>query len=150
MATKLDKMVICIDRLLPIKSYDSLNTWYCKITWIIKISNLTWWAPAHKLTWPFRLWSCEITWQSEIIVSLVPQCLWPPNVASWWLAMRSFNSWCYSTLWSRNVARSHDKLKLLYLHYQNVLGHKTRQDGAFYHKVTWPYNHGILQDHLTY
>ena len=32
-------------------------------------------------------------------------------------------------LWSGGPARLREKLKLLYLHYQNIYGHKTMQDG---------------------
>ena len=32
----------------------------------------------------------QITWQTKKI-SLLPQCLWSPNLASWWLAMRGFH-----------------------------------------------------------
>ena len=52
--------------------------------------NLPWWAPAYKHTWTLIMWSCKITWQTKIIISSLPQCLWPPNLASWWLAMRGF------------------------------------------------------------
>ena len=50
MAIKLGKMVIYFDGLLPIKSRDFLFTW-----------------------------SSEITWQTKIIISSRPQCLWSPN-----------------------------------------------------------------------
>ena len=52
-----------------------------------------------------------VMWQPKIIISPLPQYLWPPNLAaSWWLAMRGFHLYCYSTLWSRGCARSRDKL----------------------------------------
>ena len=55
------------------------------------------------------------------------------------------------------TARSRDKLKALYLHYQSVYGHQTRQDGnlswwAPVHKITWPLNHVVKlkwSDHVT-
>ena len=54
MATKLCRMVMYLDELLLIKSHD-----------------------------PFITWSCKITWQTKIIISPLPQCLWPPNLARW-------------------------------------------------------------------
>ena len=45
------------------------------------------------------------------------------------------------------------KLKSLYLHYQSAYGHHTWQDGnlpwwALAYKVTWPFNHVVLWDHM--
>ena len=89
---------------------------------------------------------CEITWQPKIITSLLPQCLWPPNLASWWLAMMGFHT-CYSTVWSRGIAKSRDTLKSLYLHYHNFYDHKMCQDDGLPwvtatqkshdHSITW-------------
>ena len=53
MAIKLGRMITdADDGLLPINSHDSLITWFCKITW-----------------------------QTNIIISSLPQWLWPPNLA---------------------------------------------------------------------
>ena len=52
MAIKLGRMVTYLDLLLPIKSNDHVFTWFC-----------------------------EITWQTKNIVSPLPQCLRPQNVA---------------------------------------------------------------------
>ena len=71
----------------------------------------------------------------------------PGNLASWWLAMMGFHP-CYSSFWSCSLARSRDKLKPLYLHYNNIYGHKARQDGyshldsllpikLYDHIITW-------------
>ena len=49
------KMVIYFDELLLIKSHDPLITW-----------------------------SYKIKWETKIIISSLPQCLWPSNVARWW------------------------------------------------------------------
>ena len=96
---KLGKMVTYLDRLLPVKSHDVLITWFWKITW-----------------------------QPKIIISLLPQCLWRPNLTSWWFAMRGFYWYCFSILCSRDLARSHNRLKSLYFNYLNIYSHKTRQD----------------------
>ena len=98
MATKLGRMVIYLERLLPIKSHDHIITWSWKITWETKN------------------------------ISLLPQCLWAQNLAGWWLTLRSSYP-CYFTLWSSGIGKLRDKLKSLYLHYHNVFGHKTWQDG---------------------
>ena len=58
------------------------------------------------------------------------------------------------TRWSGGLARSRGKLKKLYLHFHNAYGYKTWLDGelpwaAATQKVAWPYNHVVLQDHVT-
>ena len=58
MATKLGMMVTYLDGLLAIKSHD------------------------------FSSRGLKITWQPKIIIFPLPQCLWPTNLASWWLVMR--------------------------------------------------------------
>ena len=57
------------------------------------------------------MWSCKITWQTETVTSLLPHCLWPLNLAGWWLTLSGFCPWSYSTLWSRGLLRLHDQLK---------------------------------------
>ena len=61
--------------------------------------------------------------------------------------MRGFCQNCHVTFWLRGLARS--RAKLIYLHYQNIYGYKTREDGdlpgvLFTHKVKWPYNSVML------
>ena len=127
MATKLGRIVNYLGSLLPIKSHDPLITWSCKIIWKTKIMI----SSLPQCLWPPNLAgqrSCEITWQTKIIITPLPQCLWSPKLVSWWLTMRVFQPSCYSTLWSCGLVRSRDKLKTLYLHYHNAYGHKTRQD----------------------
>ena len=111
--TKRDKMVIYIDGPVPINLHDLSITWLCEIIWKPKT------------------------------ISLLPQCLWPPNLASWWLAIKVFHPWCYSHLWWQT--------KIISAQY---CGHKTRHDGdlpwlPFIQKVKWPYNHLVLWDHVT-
>ena len=112
MATKFGRVVTYHERLPPIKSHDPLTKW------------------------PF-----EITWQTKIILSLLPECLRPPNLVRLWNTLRSSS---YLTLWSR----------VLYLHYQSVYGHQTWQDDtlpwwATTYKSTWPFDHVVLEDHST-
>ena len=64
MVTKLGRMLTDHKGLQPIKSHDPLITW-----------------------------SCEITWQIEII-SLLLQYLWPPNLARRWHSRKC--SWCFN------------------------------------------------------
>ena len=98
MANKFGNTVTYLDGLLPIKLHDSSI-----------------------------IWSREITWQPKIIISLLPQCLCPPNLASWWHAMKGFHRQCYSTLLSIGLAISRDKLIIIsplpkYLWPQNWAG----------------------------
>ena len=58
------------------------------------------------------------------------------------------------TLWSRGLARSHDKLKLLYLHYHSAHDHQTWKNsdlpwGAPNHKVIYCLVRMVLQGHVT-
>ena len=62
-------------------------------------------------------------WQTKTIISLLPQYLWPSNMAEWGLAMKSPHPKSRITLWSHGLARSHDKFKLLSLHYHHAYGH---------------------------
>ena len=66
--------------------------------------------------------------------------------------------WNHMTLWSCCLARSRDKLNSnetqTELHYQSVSDHQTWYDGsspwwAATHKVTWLFDHVVLQDHVT-
>ena len=57
-ATKLCRMVTYRDGPLPLKSIDHLITW-----------------------------SCKVTWQTKIIISLLQQRFWPPNLAGWKLTL---------------------------------------------------------------
>ena len=43
-------------------------------------------------------WSCEITWKTSYIISPVSQCLWPPNLVGWWLALRVSYRYSHLTL----------------------------------------------------
>ena len=57
------------------------------------------------------------------------------------------------TLWPCGLARSHDKLKSLYHHYQNAYGHQTWHEGNLpwwtaTYKVIWPFNLLVLRDHV--
>ena len=45
-------------------------------------------------------WSCQIKWNIRSVMSLLQKILWPPNLARWWLSMRSFLAQCYSILWT--------------------------------------------------
>ena len=55
MATKFGRMVTYFKGLLAINSYNALIMWFCKVTW-----------------------------QTTIIISPIPQCLWPSNLLGWW------------------------------------------------------------------
>ena len=51
-------------------------------------------------------------------------------------------------LWSGNLAKPWEKLKLVYIHYCKVYCHNTWQDGnlpwaPFTHKVMWKYDHVV-------
>ena len=58
MAMKLSRMVTYLEGLLTSKSYNTL----------IK-------------------WSCNVTWQTKSIISLLSECLWPPKLTGWYLIL---------------------------------------------------------------
>ena len=67
MATTLGRIMTYLERLLAIKSHV-----------------------------PLVMWSCKMTWQTKIIISPQPQCLWPRNLSWWWPSLRgSWITWCY-------------------------------------------------------
>lgn len=57
------------------------------------------------------------------------------------------------TLWSPDLAKSHEKGKPLYLHDQSLYGHQIRQDGklpwwALIYILTWPFDLARPRDKL--
>ena len=69
------------------RSLDKLKTYlhyqraYGHQSW--QDDNLPWWALVHKVTDLLVTLSSKITWQTKLIISPLPQCLWPPHVAGW-------------------------------------------------------------------
>ena len=102
---------------------------------------------------PWVTWSCWIRWPIKSILYLLWQCLWPLNLAEWWLILRGSYLKSHMALESLGTAKSWDKLKPLHIHYQHACSHQTWQVvdiswGAPNHKVTWLYDHMILWDLL--
>ena len=96
MATKLGRMVTYLNGLLTIKSHYALVTW-----------------------------SCIIMWQTKIIISLLPQCLWPPNLVEWWHYSEKLLT---IKFWSRGLASSRDKQISFYLYYKSAYDNQTWND----------------------
>ena len=126
-ATKRCRMVTCFDGLLPIKSHDRFITCFC-----------------------------EITWQTKTIISPLPTTLPMTTklgrVVTYLERLQTIKS--HMTVLSRDLARSRDKRKPLYLPYQSAYGHQTWQNCNFpwratTFKVTWPFNLEVLRDHMT-
>ena len=93
--------------------------------------------------------SFEITWQTKTIIFAQELCLWSPNLAGWWPTLTGSYPQSHMILWSRGLARSLDKLKLLYLHYSSAYGHQTLSDseifwGAPNHKLLLIFDHVAL------
>ena len=63
--------------------------------------------------------SCLST--TKDLISPLPQCLWPPNLAGWCLVMRSSYPKNRMTFWPCGYARLRDKQKSLYLQYLDGL-----------------------------
>ena len=60
---------------------------------------------------PLIMLSCKVTWNFRSVISPLQQCLWLPDLARWWLTMRSFHPQSFTTLWTRSHVRPRDKLK---------------------------------------
>ena len=104
MASKLDRMVTYLDCLLSVKSNGSIITWFFEITWQTKtlyfhyhndFGHKTWQVMTylelllpvkshdHKIKLP-----CKWFWQTNIIISLLTQCLWLSFLAGWGYAIK--------------------------------------------------------------
>ena len=122
----------------------------CHLTW--QYGNLPVAALTHKITWP--LWSrilAKSLKKKKPIISPLPQCLSPPNLARWWLTLRGSYSQSPTTLRSGFLVRSSNKLKPLYLHYDSAVPMTTKLDRMVTptHNVTRPFGHMILKDRIT-
>ena len=68
--------------------------------------------------------------------------------------MRSFHPSILSILWSRSLAKPHEKLNMLFLHFTKTNNHQTWQNGdllwaASSQKVTWPCHRVVLKSYIT-
>ena len=92
------------------------------------------------------MWTRKVTWKIIPVISHLPQHLWPQNLTRLSINMRSFHPWSHTNLWTPGYMRSLDKLKTLFLHYQNGYGHQTyMQWGVSFHRVTRPFYQMVLQ-----
>ena len=99
-------------------------------------------------------WSCEITWWIIIIISLLPQCLWPQNLVrvvtylERLLPIKShdyiFKCSCEIT-WQTKII-IHLLSQCLYLPKLAVSFHKR----VSFHKLTKSFDHVVLQRHVKY
>ena len=140
MFTKLGRMVIYLDGLVPITTHDCLITWSCKITWqtktIISPSTVPMVTKLGRMVVylgglltiiksynDLITWSCKVTWQTKTI-STLPEWLWPSNLARWWNTTKTFHSKSYLIFQSHGFVRSRDILSTLYLHFRKTSGHE--------------------------
>ena len=70
--------------------------------------------------------SWKIMWQTKIITYPL-KSPWPLNLRGWRFTLRGFYLWSHIKLWLRGLARSHEKLKPLYLYDHSVYRHQTCQ-----------------------
>ena len=68
-------------------------------------------GPTHKITWPSLVWFFTIRCQTKAIISPLPQCPWPQNLAWCLLTLSRFYPYCHITIKSRDLAISSEKLK---------------------------------------
>ena len=81
-------------------------------------------------------WSSEIMWQTKTIVCLLPQCLWPPDVARWQLTIRGYPQKGHMTHRLRGLTRLCDNLKTYHFQYNSAYGYWSWQCGDLYWWVT--------------
>ena len=114
--TKLGRMVTYLNGLLLLKSHNAFITW-----------------------------SCEITWQTETIMSPIPQCVWKPNLVTTCLQWLLLTIKSYNTLftWSRTVTW---KTKTIPSPRNLGDGELLREAPA--HKVPWHFDHMVLREKL--
>ena len=60
---------------------------------------------------PLITWSAEIMWQTKIIMSPIPKCPWPQNLAGQWLTLSRSCLKSHMVLDSRGLVRSRNKIK---------------------------------------
>ena len=106
LVTKLGKLVPCHKGLLSIMLLHALATWSCEIMWETKTimpllpqylctktwqhSDLPWLPFTHKVEWPYNyvvLWYHVRQFKK---ISPLKKCLWPQNLARWWLTLIGF------------------------------------------------------------
>ena len=84
----------------------------------------------------------------------LPQCIWTPTLAGWWLTIRGVHPFIHTTLWSPVFLRSRENLKRLFIHHHNVYGNQKWWDGdiswgAFKYRGKWSVVHMVIGDQLT-
>ena len=70
-------------------------------------------------------WSSNIILQTKSIIFPLPQWLWSPTMARWWLTLGGSHSYSDMSIWLHALPRSRDKLKPLYLHNNSAFCHHT-------------------------
>ena len=110
MTRKLRRMMTYLERLLPIKSHDSLITWSCEKTKTITVSMAT--KLDMLLTFLERLPPIKLL-------------LWPH-------------------VWSHRLARSREKLQLLFLSYQIPMATKLRRMVLYLNRLLVIKSHDTL------
>ena len=155
------RVVTCREGLQPLKSYDpwshcllkshdkmkplylNYHNVYGHQTWLgddlLKGSHI------QKITWSVDQ-PCQFMWQNETIKSPPPQCLWPPNLAVWWLIERVSYPESHLTHWSRTLVRSYETTTVLVAIKVGERGNDTR---APTYKVTCSFNRVVLRSHVT-
>ena len=115
--------------------------------------KLPWLASAHKVTWPSDYMDLRDQVKKSnhyiftIIVSMTTKLARMATYLDGLLPIKSHHLWSH-------IKRSHGKLKFVHLHYHDVYGQQTGQDGKLswwtpFYKVTWPFDHVVFWDHLT-
>ena len=88
---------------------------YCHQTW--QVCDLQWKASTYKVAKPFELtWGHVINWKYFIFTIIIFKATKPSTVVTYNEELPSIK---LQDIWSRSLARSRDKLNLLYLQYHN-------------------------------
>ena len=96
----------------------------------------------------------EIKEQSKNIISPLQQCLWPQNMAGWWLTLIDFYIKSHDGIitWSCKITW---QTKIIIYPWQNVYVYQFHQGGDIqrgvpFYKVTLLFNHMVLQYGIKY
>ena len=80
----------------------------------------------------------------------LPQCLWPPNLASWWLVWGAPNhKKNFLMTWSRKITWQIKNISTTRVPMTTKLGWMLIYRAPT-HKVIWPFYHVVLWVHVTY
>ena len=111
-----------------------------------QVSDLSWEASIHKATWTFDHVVFGNHLKIKTIISSLPQSLWPPKLVGWSIKSHdSLITWfCKNTLQTKSITSPLSRSL-----WPPKLADGDLPLGALTHKATRPFDHLVLQNHMT-